>query len=483
MTALEEKWSVIRKINNFSLLRMISKGLDWHLRHCLKFLNENEQKEFDEIAGRYLEDELHRKEHSLDDCLNSFAKLFLLPKGAKLMDLHIRAQRFLRDADHRDHVNHMLGVFLLTAYLIQVDLDTLTLTRNIEYFKKRVQAKKIPERPTLPGKKWYPPEDTMDYYPKGEIFAKAFDPLNKIRGKFFYADTFYFLFLFHDIGYLYELKEKLEKTLSDEVERTILKDFHLSDYIKHPNLLEERLKKILSFPFAKRSPSRLSKLEPLVGIASKEFKKNKNHGVASSLVLYSNFESHLMNKATMREDLLIQESENKEKQEEYKKAFIFDCLGAICLHDLKFTQRIGIQDSFHYFLLKLSDTICDWSRHYKGRRTFYCVQLIDEILVGFRPEKKNGKECVRLNVIFDFSNLEALVSSDVAEHGFEIKEFKAKAKELNQLDYKIQKNDGSLSGQWLFFEMILIDRNGERHKISNERNQAKYTKIECPLFF
>ena len=80
-----EKWSLIRKINNFSLLRMLSKGKDWHLRHCLKFLNEKEKKEFDNIAERYLSDELHRLEYSLDDCLKRFFKLFLGASGERLM--------------------------------------------------------------------------------------------------------------------------------------------------------------------------------------------------------------------------------------------------------------------------------------------------------------------------------------------------------------------------------------------------------------
>ena len=89
---------------------------------------------------------------------------------------------------------------------------------------------------------------------------------------------------------------------------------------------------------------------------------------------------------------------------------------------------------------------------------------------------------MRINVVFDFSNLEALISEDIGEQNYEIEDFKKKTKELNQLDYTIKKNDCSEPYQWLFFEMILIDRNGERHKIDNAENTVKCCKIECPLF-
>jgi hypothetical protein len=457
---------------------MLSIGKDWHLRHCLKFLNEQEKKEFDHIAKRYLSDELNRLEHSLDDCLKRFSKLFLEASGEKLMDLHLRTQRALRDYSHRDHVNHMLGVWLLTTYLIQIDLDTLTLTRNIN-FKQRLIKENIPQTKMNQSVKFYPTEDTLMRYPDGEIFTKAFDPLDENKGKYYYADTFYFLFLFHDIGYLFELN-KTEHFLKEEIDEVLLEDFNLLEYQKNDQLLRDTLKNILSFPFSSNS-KRSQEFESLTNTAFKEFKEKQNHGVASSLILYRNFKNILLNKPTFDEDLFSQEA-GPIKQKKYKKDFIHDCLGAICLHDLNFNQRISIQDSLHYFLLKFSDAICDWSRYYQGRKTFYPVQLIDEILLGFRPEERNNEKCVRINVVFDFSNLEALISEDIGEQNYEIEDFEKKTKELNQLDYTIKKNDCSEPYQWLFFEMILIDRNGERHKIDNEENEVKYSKIECPLF-
>jgi hypothetical protein len=457
---------------------MLSIGKDWHLRHCLKFLNEQEKKEFDHIAKRYLSDELNRLEHSLDDCLKRFSKLFLEASGEKLMDLHLRTQRALRDYSHRDHVNHMLGVWLLTTYLIQIDLDTLTLTRNIN-FKQRLIKENIPQTKMNQSVKFYPTEDTLMRYPDGEIFTKAFDPLDENKGKYYYADTFYFLFLFHDIGYLFELN-KTEHFLKEEIDEVLLEEFNLLEYQKNDQLLRDTLKNILSFPFSSNS-KRSQEFESLTNTAFKEFKEKQNHGVASSLILYRNFKNILLNKHTRDEDLFSQEA-GPIKQKKYKKDFIHDCLGAICLHDLNFNQRISIQDSLHYFLLKFSDAICDWSRYYQGRKTFYPVQLIDEILLGFRPEERNNEKCVRINVVFDFSNLEALISEDIGEQNYEIEDFEKKTKELNQLDYTIKKNDCSEPYQWLFFEMILIDRNGERHKIDNEENEVKYSKIECPLF-
>ena len=477
MARLEEKWALIRKINNFSLLKMLSIGKDWHLRHCLKFLNEKEKKEFDHIAERYLSDELHRLEYSWDDCLKRFSKLFLETSGEKLMDLHLRTQRELRDSRHRDHVNHMLGVWLLTTYLIQIDLDTLTLTRNIKYFKQRLRKENIPPTKMNQSVKFYPTEDTLMLYPNGEIFSKAFDPLDKNKGKYYYADTFYFLFLFHDIGYSFELKGETDPILKEVIEEVLLEDFKLSEYINNDQYLRDTLKIILSFPFSKRS----QEFESLTNKAFKEFKENHNHGVASSLILYRIFENFLLNKPTVGEDLFSQEA-GPIKQKKYKKDFIHDCLGAICLHDLNFKQRISIQDSLHYFLLKFSDIICDWSRYYKGRKTSYPVQLIDEILLGFRPEERDNEKCVCINVIFDFSNLGALISEDIGDQNYEIEDFEKKAEELNQLDYTVEKDDGSGTYQWLFFEMILIDRNGERHKIDNAENTVKCCKIECPLF-
>lgn len=468
----------MRKINNFSLLRMLSIGKDWHLRHCLKFLNDQEKKEFDHIAKQYLSDELNRVEHSLDDCLKRFSKLFLKASGEKLMDLHLRTQRALRDYSHRDHVNHMLGVWLLTTYLIQIDLDTLTLTRN-NNFKQRLIKENIPQTKMNQSVKFYPTEDTLMRYPDGEIFTKAFDPLDENKGKYYYADTFYFLFLFHDIGYLFELN-KTEHFLKEEIDEVLLEEFNLLEYQKNDQLLRDTLKNILSFPFSSNS-KRSQEFESLTNTAFKEFKEKQNHGVASSLILYRNLKNILLNKSTCDEDLFSQEA-GPIKQKKYKKDFIHDCLGAICLHDLNFNQRISIQDSLHYFLLKFSDAICDWSRYYQGRKTFYPVQLIDEILLGFRPEERNNEKCVRINVVFDFSNLEALISEDIGEQNCEIEDFEKKTKELNQLDYTIKKNDCSEPYQWLFFEMILIDRNGERHKIDNEENEVKYSKIECPLF-
>lgn len=478
MMISNEKWSLMRKINNFSLLRMLSIGKDWHLRHCLKFLNDQEKKEFDHIAKQYLSDELNRVEHSLDDCLKRFSKLFLKDSGEKLMDLHLRTQRALRDYSHRDHVNHMLGVWLLTTYLIQIDLDTLTLTRN-NNFKQRLIEENIPQTKMNQSVKFYPTEDTLMRYPDGEIFTKAFDPLDENKGKYYYADTFYFLFLFHDIGYLFELN-KTEHFLKEEIDEVLLEEFNLLEYQKNDQLLRDTLKNILSFPFSSNS-KRSQEFESLTNTAFKEFKEKQNHGVASSLILYRNLKNILLNKSTCDEDLFYQEA-GPIKQKKYKKDFIHDCLGAICLHDLNFNQRISIQDSLHYFLLKFSDAICDWSRYYQGRKTFYPVQLIDEILLGFRPEERNNEKCVRINVVFDFSNLEALISEDIGEQNCEIEDFEKKTKELNQLDYTIKKNDCSEPYQWLFFEMILIDRNGERHKIDNEENEVKYSKIECPLF-
>ena len=478
MKTFEEKWSLIRKINNFSLLRMISVGKDWHLRHSLKFLNQEQETEFDNISKRYLWDELHRLEYSLDDCLKRYSKLFLGESAQKLMDLHIRCQRSLRDYSHRDHVNHMLSVWLLSIYLMQIDLDVLTITRNVKHFRKRLLDCDIPFKKKDIPQKWYPAEETLLQYPDGEIFAKAFDPLDNNRGKYFYADTFNFLFLFHDIGYLYQLIELSDPLLKKEIEETLLNHFFLSEYMNSVHL-KSILKKILSFPFSNNS----AKFNPLIDLAVNQFKNEKNHGIVSSLILYRNFKNLLFFKQTSNEKELIEEI-GADDQKDYKNKFIIDCLGAICLHDLKFDGniRIGIQDSLYYFLLKFSDTICDWSRYFKGRKTYYPIQLIDEILLGYRPEEINGKKCVRLNIIFDFSNLDALISEDIGERDYEVTDFRKKREELNQLDFTTLDSDVSESYQWFFFEIILIDRYGERHKLSNEGNKVSYIPIESPLF-
>lgn len=476
MTMADEKWSLMRKINNFSLLRMLSVGKDWHLRHCLKFLTQEEKKEFDGIAKRYLMDELHRLERSLDDCMKSLSSLFLGDSGGNLMDLHLRSQRALRDHKHRDHVNHMLGTWLLTAYLIQMDLEVLTLTRNDKYFRQRLLREGIASARTEKHPRFYPAEDTLLLYPPGEIFAKAFDYGDTNKGKYYYADTFYFLFLFHDIGYLLELVDKVAPDLREEIKQA-LDDLKVSEYQKYDALRRDHLKTFLSFPYSERS----SRLQSLVDVADHEFSASGNHGVASSLILYRNFEHQLLNKRTENETRFVQEV-GQDEQIRYKREFLYDCLAAICLHDLAFEERISIQDSLHYFLLKFSDAVCDWSRGYVGRKTFYPLELIDEILVGFRPEEKGGEKRLRVNIVFDFSNLEALVSEDVGEPDYEVNDFKKKVDDLNQLDYEITIPKKG-KHQWFFFEMILIDRNGERHKIdNNEGNTVKYTKIECPLF-
>ena len=106
--------------------------------------------------------------------------------------------------------------------------------------------------------------------------------------------------------------------------------------------------------------------------------------------------------------------------------------------------------------------------------------MIDEIILGFGRQK--GNNSVNINIVFDLSNTEALISENIVID--EVKDFRKKAEELGHLDYKVKIKKGSnvKKYQWLFFEMILLDRNGERYKIDNRNNKIRCRKVECPLF-
>lgn len=223
--------------------------------------------------------------------------------------------------------------------------------------------------------------------------------------------------------------------------------------------------------------------------------KIKNHGIVSSLILYDKFLTIFKNVQVAERipsDLI-----------KYKEDALKDELGAICLHDLNLYKngiRLRLTDSPHYFLLKFADVISDWGRTYKGKVSLYDFSILDHILFGFNPTectKPNGgkfgedKRGILVNIIFDFSNNERLLADEIGLKGksknsyprkenYEFEEFVKKREELQSLDYLLE-IDGK-EYQWFFFNLILIDRYGERFLIENSKKNVDLWWIIPPLF-
>jgi len=222
--------------------------------------------------------------------------------------------------------------------------------------------------------------------------------------------------------------------------------------------------------------------------------KIKNHGIVSSLILYDKFLNIFKNVQVAERipsDLI-----------KYKEDALKDELGAICLHDLNLPEkdRLRLTDSPHYFLLKFADVISDWGRTYKGKVSLYDFSILDHILFGFNPTectKPNGEKFeedtrgILVNIIFDFSNNERLLADEIGlkdksknsyprKENYEFKEFVKKREELQSLDYLLEIKGKEY--QWFFFNLILIDRYGERFLIENSKNNVNLWWIIPPLF-
>nr|QNO56070.1 hypothetical protein GIJIEOGM_00011 [Methanosarcinales archaeon ANME-1 ERB7] len=223
--------------------------------------------------------------------------------------------------------------------------------------------------------------------------------------------------------------------------------------------------------------------------------KIKNHGIVSSLILYDKFLNIFKN---------VQVAERIPSDViKYKEDALKDELGAICLHDLNLYEngiRLRLTDSPHYFLLKFADVISDWGRTYKGKVSLYDFSILDHILFGFNPTectKPNGEEFkedkrgILVNIIFDFSNNERLLADEIGlkdksknsyprKGNYEFEEFVKKGEELQSLDYLLEIEGKEY--QWFFFNLILIDRYGERFLIENSKNNVDLWWIIPPLF-
>ncbi len=456
------KWSLIRKINNYTLLRMIQN--DYHLKGFFKyFTSEKEKDEFNVITNDYLNTEGSTKEEILDSPLKKYSKLFLGPKDEKdLMKLHINVQRDLRHDEHRCHSTHVLSVFLLSLYLLETDIDVLTIARSAPHFTEK------------PKKKFYPDPTDRLKYPDGELF-----PENVQRqDKYYYLDPFLWLFLYHDWGYCIQLKKNIKsKPVQQKVSQSYDKRFNMHFY-GHKKFRIDALKEIISFPF---SNSTTINKAALIDLANLKFKQEHNHGVVSSLLLYHNFLDKLIDQPIQDEGFLGYKDEEKR---ESKRKYVLDILNAICLHDLdtRKISRIKAQDSIYYFLLKFTDCISDWSRWFQTKFSRVPAKLLDDILIGFKPVRlKNGNRGIKVNVVFDFSNISYLLTDEIAEEGYELEQFKKKREELECLDYTFTPENGD-TYQWFFFELLLIDRHGERWLINNDNNKINFREIKSPLF-
>ena len=116
-----------------------------------------------------------------------------------------------------------------------------------------------------------------------------------------------------------------------------------------------------------------------------------------------------------------------------------------------------------------------------------------------KVKKENGKlniyeedtRGILVNIIFDFSNNERLLADEIGlkdksknsyprKENYEFEEFVKKREELQSLDYLLE-IDGK-KYQWFFFNLILIDRYGERFLIENSKKNVDLWWIIPPLF-
>lgn len=283
-----------------------------------------------------------------------------------------------------------------------------------------------------------------------------------------------------------------EITLYEKEEKATLKITDGKTYVL--KVKEEKGKRNIYLPPFDESDE--DQKDKLIKVVSKILtSKIKNHGIVSSLILYDKFLNIFKNAQVAERipsDLI-----------KYKEDALKDELGAICLHDLNLYENkitLRLTDSPHYFLLKFADVISDWGRTYKGKVSLYDFSILDHILFGFNPTectKPNGEKFeedtrgILVNIIFDFSNNERLLADEIGlkdksknsyprKENYEFEEFVKKREELQSLDYFLE-IDGK-KYQWFFFNLILIDRYGERFLIENSKNNVDLWWIIPPLF-
>ena len=286
--------------------------------------------------------------------------------------------------------------------------------------------------------------------------------------------------------------EIAEITLDEKEEKATLKITDDKTYVL--KVKEENGKLNIYLPSFDESDE--NQKDKLIKVVSKILtSKIKNHGIVSSLILYDKFLNIFKNAQVAERipsDLI-----------KYKEDALKDELGAICLHDLNLYEKgnsLRLTDSPHYFLLKFADVISDWGRTYKGKVSLYDFSILDHILFGFNPTEcttpnggKFGEDTrgILVNIIFDFSNNERLLADEIGLKGknknsyprkenYEFEEFVKKREELQSLDYLLE-IDGQ-KYQWFFFNLILIDRYGERFLIENSKKNVDLWWIIPPLF-
>lgn len=524
----EADFSTLRKIDNPSILEMMK--YDVHLLDTPRICPTNLKSRFNEIITRYISAEKRGIEQEMDYCLIQLSNLLLGStndediRDHRFMDLHLRVQRYLRNPVYRAHTMHLLGVCLFSNLLLEIDIDLLTLARTKRYFFPALEYFNIKDAERFQDESkhdYYPGEVGSEMnrriYPAGELFAvklrnylkdKTQDGLRDAVCYFF--DPFIWLNLYHDWGYIYELEDSYSKEVYKEVPEGIepiieelndAKDkigFKVDDYRNNKDKLKEALDYILSLPLCLDS-AKDRKVKKLKALAKEKLcnERKPNHGIVSSLILYDKFLDVFKN-AKVAEYVPPNLASLKED-------FLEDELGAICLHalDLPEESRLSLTDSPHYFLLKFADVLSDWGRPLKGKISLYDFSILDHILFGFNLKKctkLNGHEYeeyekdkygLLINIIFDFSNNERLLAGEIgrkngSEGGYprrksyEFQEFLKKKEELQSLDYSL-----TIEGekyQWFFFNLVLIDRYGERFLIENSANKVDLWWIIPPLF-
>lgn len=472
---MNREWSLLRVINNTTLLNALIYGEDWHLRHFYRVLSDKEKDEFESLMKDYLKviPSQPFNEEALDGYMKRLTRLFGGDRGEKWMELHIDVQRACRDNKHRDHIHHLLGVFLLSGFVLQADVDVLTLTRSRRDFYRKIRhlvSKGPPE-------KYYPGYEERNRYPLGEIFAWALNPTKdkfnwiwdqEMSNKHYYLDAWYWLFLFHDCGYVFELYERLDRDFKNRIDNMVNSSPALKSSIANRN---DFINTVISFPFSERK----EQLRQAFSSRVEEALKDNDHGVYSALILYGDFYTSLITRHIGWEEFAYADGHSKED-------YVRDALCAICLHNIRIKDhRLSVQDSPYYFLLRFVDVISDWSRIFEGRFHYYPVQLLDKVLMGFCPiDLPDDYRGIKWNIVFDFSNSPCLLEEHVGSKDYEIKDFKDKCDELEMLDYTVEINGKRY--QWFRFEIVLIDRYGHRFLISNENNTVTFDEMKAPLF-
>lgn len=520
-------FSTIKKIDNSSILEMMK--YDVHLLDTPRICPTALKSRFNEIITRYITAEKQRKEQEMENCLSQLSNLFLGStrnddsKGYELMDLHLKVQRFLRNPVYRSHAVHLLGVCLFSNLLMETDIDLLTLGRTEKYFYPALKHFRVPKGRYGQNESehnYYPRGDRSKmhrgFYPAGELFAVKLRNYLKEKKQHalkdavcYFFDPFIWLNLYHDWGYIYELEESYSNKifkkgkLPDGIEPIIegLDDrknkinFDLDYYSKNITNLKKALEKILVLPICADS-SKNRKVKELRKLSKRMLYKEKNHGVVSSLILYDKFlkkfECAKVAKAVPHH------------LKKYKRDFLIDELGAICLHDLDLYEKAGVRlrltDSPHYFLLKFADVVSDWGRIYKGKKSLFDFPTLEHILFGFNPVEcttpngdryEAGGYGILVNIIFDFSNNKRLLAGEIGARSKgkdryprrdnpEFEQFVKKSAELQCLDYLVG-TEGE-EHQWFFFNLVLIDRYGERFLIENSKNSVDLWWVVPPLF-